>query len=214
MIVMPANSTGIEFGRLCGMYPSAMGHLLSPGAARGPWPWLPYALDNGAFSAFTRKVAFDDNAFLAHCDWARGAGPQPLWVVVPDVVTDAPATLARWREWAPVLRRFGWPLAFAAQDGHEPGDVPLDADVVFIGGSTEWKLHAIQPFCAAHRRVHVGRVNTYGRLRICADAGAESCDGTGWFRGDRQQLAGLIQFLQEEAGEVSKVIPQYIEGVA
>ena len=214
MIVMPANSTGIEFGRLCGRYPRSMGHLLSPGAARGPWPWLPYALDNGAFSAFTKGIPFDEQAFLAHCEWALGTGPQPLWVVVPDVVADGAATLARWREWAPVLRRFGWPLAFAAQDGHQPGDVPADADVVFIGGSTEWKLQAIRPFCAAHRRVHVGRVNTYGRLRICADAGAESCDGTGWFRGDKTQLAGLLTFLGEEAGEIFRTKQSMIIGGA
>lgn len=198
---MPSNQTGIEFGRLCGKYPGKLGHLLSPGAARGPWPWLPYALDNGAFIAWTKKEKFNEEAFMEHCEWAGGAGVQPLWVVVPDVVTDASATLAAWHEWAPRLRKFGWPLAFAAQDGHEPGDVPADADVVFIGGSTDWKLQAIRPFCAAHKRVHVGRVNTYGRLRLCADSGAESCDGTGWFRGDQDQIRGLETFLAEEAGE-------------
>ena len=29
------------------------------------------------------------------------------------------------------------------------------------------------------------------------DAGAESCDGTGWFRGDRKQLDGLEKYLDE-----------------
>jgi hypothetical protein len=27
------------------------------------------------------------------------------------------------------------------------------------------------------------------------EAGAESCDGTGWFRGDQDQLAGLERYL-------------------
>lgn len=200
MIVMPGNHTGIEFGRMVGMYPDQLGHLYSPGEHRGPWKWLPYSLDNGAFIAFTKGTEFDGEKFLAHCEWARSAGPQPRWVVVPDVVTDAAATLARWIEWAPVLRRYGWPLAFAAQDGHTPADVPADADLVFIGGSTEWKRQSIRPFCSAFNRVHVGRINTYKWLRFCADAGAESCDGTGWFRGDREQLAGLEFFLSEESG--------------
>ena len=36
--------------------------------------------------------------------------------------------------------------------------------------------------------MHVGRVNTERRLWQCARLGAESCDGTGFFRGDPVQL--------------------------
>lgn len=197
---MCANVTGIEFGRLAGLYPGHVGHLLSPGAARGPWSWLPYALDNGAFPAFTKKQEWEADAFLAHIEWAIGAGVSPRWLLVPDVVADPAATMARWRDWAPRLRRYGWPLAFAAQDGHVPADVPADADLVFIGGSTDWKRQAIVPFCQVLPRVHVGRINTWKWLRYCADAGAESCDGTGWFRGDRAQLAGLEHYLMQAVG--------------
>ena len=49
------------------------------------------------------------------------------------------------------------------------------------------------------KRVHVGRVNTYRLLWLAHEAGAESCDGTGWFRGDRKQLQGLIDYLQESS---------------
>lgn len=41
--------------------------------------------------------------------------------------------------------------------------------------------------------VHVGEVNTYRFALDGTHAGAESCDGTGWFRGDQAQLQGAIE---------------------
>ena len=37
-------------------------------------------------------------------------------------------------------------------------------------------------------------------------AGAESCDGTGWFRGCQRQLAGLKKYLKERS--INYVDPQ------
>jgi hypothetical protein len=31
--------------------------------------------------------------------------------------------------------------------------------------------------------------------------GVESCDGTGWFRGDQNQLAGLKKYLAQSSGK-------------
>ena len=87
----------------------------------------------------------------------------------------------------------------AVQDGMEPGDVPAEAGVVFVGGSTEWKWRTVRDWCDAFDRVHVGRVNTNGKLWECHEAGAESCDGTGWFRGDQRQLRGLIAYLERSS---------------
>jgi hypothetical protein len=161
---------------------------------------LPYALDNGAFGAFKNGTAFDEKAFFGLCDWAKASGIAPRWVLVPDVVTDANATLVLWDHLWLRVQEYGWPLAFAAQDGHEPRHVPENADVVFIGGSTDWKRLNIHRFCLHHPRVHVGRINTHKWLSLCAHAGAESVDGTGFFRGDRVQLEGLISFLEEQHG--------------
>jgi hypothetical protein len=36
------------------------------------------------------------------------------------------------------------------------------------------------------------------------ECGAESCDGTGWFRGDKRQLDGLIQYLEESTNGKSQ----------
>jgi len=133
--------------------------------------------------------------------WARGQEYKPLWALVPDVVADREKTIERWDKYEQQCRAElpGIPLAFAVQDGMQVDDVPQSADVVFIGGSTEWKWATASMWCAAFPRVHIGRVNGYLPLMAAAHCGAESCDGTGWFRGDKKQLQGLEQFLAEQS---------------
>jgi hypothetical protein len=123
-----------------------------------------------------------------------------MWVVVPDWVADRDETLRLWDKHAPALINYGMSLAFVAQDGMTVDDVPKEADVLFIGGSTEWKWRHLEMWTSHFKRVHVGRVNTYRLLWLAHEAGAESCDGTGWFRGDRKQLAGLVNYLNESYG--------------
>jgi len=208
VIVMPANSTGIVTGYLAGKYTGTLGHLFSPGAQRGPYPFMPYALDNGAYSAFTAKTAWDPVAWLELLIWAKNSGQAPRWVLVPDVVGDRAATLRKWDAHSLAASQFGWPLAFAAQDGMSPSDVPSDASVVFVGGSTEWKLDTLHMWCRSFPRVHIGRINTYRWLTVCERAGAESVDGTGWFRGDKEQLRGLEQWCAESTGQRPRVDQQ------
>lgn len=203
---MPANNTGIRIGWLAGTFPGMLGHLYSPGKAyradskTAALEFMPYALDNGAWPAFTRGLPWRPEPWRDLLSWARNCGQTPLWCLVPDVVGDRAGTLASWDRWAPVAAEYGWPLAFAAQDGMSFDDVPTAAAVVFLGGSTEWKQEAIGPWCRRFPRVHVGRINTYRWLRVCEAAGAESCDGTGWVRGDNEQIRGLQQWLREVKG--------------
>lgn len=207
MMVMPANWSSGEVHFWAGRYPGSVGHLYSPGGFQTPRPWLPYALDNGAWGAFLHDITWDPCLWRNHLRRSALSGQAPLWVVVPDVVGNRDETLARWREYAPEVAAYGFPLAFAAQDGMVFSDVPGDADVIFLGGSTEWKLDAIRPWCARFPgRVHVARVNEYQRLRLCADAGAISCDGSGWGRGDKRQLAGLYRFIEEEWDNEDKAV--------
>ncbi len=200
---MPANNSKGVVHYWAGAF-GQVGHLYSPGPMRGPWPWLPYALDNGAFPAFTAGTPWNERAYVRLLCWAAFAPIAPRWALVPDVVADREATLTSWDRWAPKVSVLRCPLAFAVQDGMTPDDVPRAADVIFVGGSTKpgsmrgWKWDTLPMWCAAFPRVHVGRVNGYAGLVRCAEAGAESCDGTGWFRGDARQLAGLERFLKEQ----------------
>jgi hypothetical protein len=200
MLVMPSNWAKSVVHYWAGRFPGRLGHLYSPaGGFKGPYPWLPYALDNGAFPAWTNGTPWDADAFLRILDRAAAAAQPPIWVAAPDVVADRAATLDRWAEWAPRLRAYGWPLAFVVQDGMTDADVPADAEVIFVGGTTRWKRQSIPSWCRAHRRVHVGRINTERWLWYCQHHGAESCDGTGWGRGDQVQLAGLERYLERSS---------------
>jgi hypothetical protein len=208
MRIMLANTTGIKTGYLAGRYPGKIGHLHSPQVKRnppGPFTFLEFrfALDNGAFAAGDK---WSEDEWMRMLEWAKLSGQNPLWALVPDVVGDRDGTLAKWTRYAPILRRYGWPLAFAAQDGMTSIDVPGDADVVFVGGSTDWKWKTVPMWCGEFERVHVGRVNTYRHLWKCDDAGAESCDGTGWMRDvGGKQYRGLEAYLAESAGSRKRV---------
>lgn len=198
MIVMTANNSGKVFRALAGEYPKNVGWLLSPGGFRVPPIELPFALDNGAFSAFKNNREWDESSFWALLDKCKAKGLDPRFVVVPDAVGDAVATRRLWDDYAIRVRRYGFPLAFAVQDGMAKDDVPPFVDVVFIGGSTRWKWLTARQWCKDFPRVHIARVNTRRQLLYCKHIGAESTDGTGWFRGCQKRLAGLIRFLREE----------------
>lgn len=209
MLVMVANNTGIKVGYLAGKFEGKIGHLYSPGAQRGPEDFIPYSLDNGAFG---HDDDWQETAWFELMDWALLSGQNPLWCLVPDVVGDRIRTLRRWEMYFPRAEKYGWPLAFAVQDGMSPEDVPGSADVIFVGGTTEWKWKTMPMWCREFPRVHIGRVNTYRRLWDCHDAGAESVDGTGWMRGDQVQYRGLRAYLEESTGQRKRVVQSEMFG--
>lgn len=200
-MVMVSNNRGIQVGFLAGRFPGRIGHLYSPGGQRGPYADIPYALDNRAFSTWKRGLKWSVEEWFDLLRWAKLSAYKPMWALVPDVVGDRKGTLERWKEYSPVVRKFGWPLAFAVQDGMEPADIPKDAEVIFVGGTTKWKWRTVPLWCKAHPRVHVGRVNEYKALLICDKAGAESVDGTGWCRRpDSREFRQLKMWLEEKTG--------------
>jgi hypothetical protein len=201
MMVMPSCNSGMAVGRLVGMYPKRLGWLLSPIAWKQPLSWMPYALDNGAFSAWLHKKEWDEGAFVMMLERARRSH-FPLWVVVPDVVADREATLDKWDKWVPQIRSVlpHTDLAFAVQDGMTKDDVPSNADVVFVGGTTEWKWKNLRTWTDNFKRVHVARVNSERLLWMADDAGAVSCDGTGWMRGGEERLIELEHYLEISTG--------------
>lgn len=197
MIVMPANNSSMQLGYMAGTWPGRIGWILSPGGWRTPADWMPYALDNGAFPAWTKGLKFDEQAFYDHCQKIVGMTHKPLWIAVPDVVANREETIKSWEHHYPRVAKFCPHLAFVVQNEMTPDDVPKNADLVFVGGTTEWKWATLREWTANFPRVHVGRVNSERMLWMAHEAGAESCDGTGWFRGDQEQFKGLLRYLEE-----------------
>ena len=177
-----------------------LGALVVPGQGNAPNSvrGRPFAFDNGAFSGF------DADAFLRMLDRYTAAGvTNCLFVTVPDVVADAPATLALFREWAPRLRPYRFPLALVAQDGLEQLPVPWDDfDALFIGGSTAWKLSHAAATLAGYAKargkwVHVGRVNSRKRMRHAHRIGADSVDGTKFTKFPDQYLPRGVAWMDQ-----------------
>jgi hypothetical protein len=155
-----------------------------------------FAADNGCFS---KGDSFDANEWLTFLD--QLPRESCLLATAPDVVGDAAATLERSAEWLPVIRSMGFPAALVAQDGLEDLEVPWDTfDVLFIGGSTEWKLSdaAADLMSEAKLRgkwVHVGRVNSFKRVKWSVANGADSMDGTFLAFGPKTNLPRLLTWL-------------------
>jgi hypothetical protein len=143
---------------------------------------MPYALDNGAWTAYQQGQPFDEDAFLRALDLV---GEQAEWIVLPDIVQGGLASLDFSLKWLDRLRGIPTTVLIAVQDGMQTEDVRslLSPSVgIFIGGSTEWKEATAGVWGSIARRrncyLHVGRVNSVRRIRICAAAGANSYDGT------------------------------------
>lgn len=209
MIVMPANSTG-WFWHTNAIRYGVLGHLYSPGAQRGPWKHFPYALDNGAFACWDAAnntwdaEAWDEFAWKRLLFWSQAAPIPAKWAIVPDVPGNADLTFARWPRYAPIVREAGIPLAIAVQDGMTTADIRRirpQPEVIAVGGSTEWKWKTVEQWAADFPRVHLLRCNIPTKLQWLTDLGIESCDGTGWNRGNRTQTAGLEQWMRANASD-------------
>jgi hypothetical protein len=188
MMLMPGNNTGGLVHYFAGKYPGKIGLLMSPDGWRVPPFYLPYGLDNGCFKRW------DEVGFFGMLRRASLLRVQPLWVCVPDAVADAETTFQRWHEYSDKIASLGFRLSFVAQDGMERTDVPQNAFCVFVGGSTDWKLKNAHKFKGAAKWLHIGRVNTLGRLKWAEGIGADSVDGTGWLRAKGKQYNDFVEY--------------------
>jgi hypothetical protein len=139
-----------------------------------------WCADNGCFG----KGYPGDEKWLAWLGRNAHAAADCLFATAPDIVGDAAGTLERSAPFLPMIRAMGYPAALVAQDGLEDLEVPWDAfDVLFIGGSTGWKLGAAARDLIAQAKtrgkwVHMGRVNSERRYRYAHEVGVDSVDGT------------------------------------
>lgn len=143
-----------------------------------------FAIDNGAWRAYQNKIPFDAAAFEA---LVERIGCAADFVVLPDIVGGANESLALSVSWLPRLRNVRH-LLLPIQDGMNAHDVGMilreNAKLgLFLGGTTEFKLREMYAWgLVAHawqRWFHVARVNSLRRVRLCAEAGADSFDGSG-----------------------------------
>lgn len=209
MMLMPSTHSSALFHYLSGRYPGRLGWLFDPLCHQKTalHPWVPFALDNGAYGAFKRGIAWDGEAWMALLRRVAEAKRTPRWVLIPDVVGNREATLANWPIYVPLVESIGWPTAFALQDGMGILDVPPDASVVFLGGSAEWKWATVEMWAANFKRLHVGRVNSVEKLRYCESLGVESCDGTGWFRDASRKDRDIEAWLSAKPPTTNPSIP-------
>jgi hypothetical protein len=160
-----------------------LGLMLSPGMGNNvaPLQFWSHALDNGCYAQGDSFVAGDWLEWLAAL---RRYRERTLFAVAPDVVGNAEATYARSLPYLPTVRQLGFPVAFVTQDGCHSDLVPWGQfDWLFVGGSDAWKLSEPSWRLVAEAKqrglmVHMGRVNSWRRLKACALSGVDSADGT------------------------------------
>jgi hypothetical protein len=194
----------IKFLELLPRYRDVLGYLATPAAGNRVGGMvaagLPWAADNGAFKGFDPGCF---RRFLAKIAGRKGC----CFLAVPDVVCDAAATLARFREWEAECRATGHPLALVAQNGLTSAAVPWDRiDALFIGGDDAFK-EGLQAFALAwaakcrRKWLHMGRVNSARRMRLARSWGCDSVDGTGMSRFGDLRLGKMLRWRREIEGE-------------
>jgi len=140
-----------------------------------------WAADTGCFN---QPEKYDQEEYLAWLRERADYSKRCLFATAPDVVGNAEATMDKSLPMFPLLRAEGYRAALVAQNGLENMDIPWDEfDCLFIGGTTEWKLSeaAYELAVEAENKgkwTHMGRVNSWRRLKAAAVSGYDSADGT------------------------------------
>ncbi len=164
-----------------------LGWMLTP--MMGNAPDLSGTLWGADTGCFSQPDSFNAEAYLGWLDARKEWRDRCLFATAPDRVGDAAGTLEQSAALLPAIRRLGYRAALVAQDGLEDLPVPWDDfDVLFVGGTTRWKLSedAYRLAYEAEQRgkwTHMGRVNSWRRLKAAAvtgydSSGFDSCDGT------------------------------------
>lgn len=192
-------------GRIGCMTTPAQGSRIPQGAL--------YACDNSKFGSDGRGRYWPgDDAWFAWLNRTiQRYGPDRcLWALAPDQPFDAADTLTESLPWLARIRELGVPAAYAAQDGCDaPGLLPWEAfDVLFLAGSTEWKLGPVAERLAREAKtlgksVHMGRVNSRVRLGVAEWFGCDTADGTYLAYGPDKNLPKLLKWLDDLDGRPS-----------
>lgn len=175
-----------------------LGVIHTPGQGNLPVDDAEWCADNGCYG----KNYPGDTAWFAWLEQNAHRAASCVFAVAPDVVGDATATLRRALPWLPRIRALGYPAAYVIQDGQENLPMPWDEfDVMFIGGTTAWKLGPAARALTAEakargKHVHMGRVNSLRRLRYAQYIGCDSADGTYLTFGPDMNLPSVLAWLR------------------
>lgn len=150
---------------------------------------LRYAVDNGAYYCWTRKLAWDEKKFLKMLDRVETFERKPDFGVAPDVVAGGPQSLEFSLKWVDRLPK-SYPWYLAVQDGMTMcGVLPvLDRFAgIFAGGTAVWKRNTMSQWAhlaqVEKKKLHVGRINSLqGAFMVAKVVKADSFDGTNWNR--------------------------------
>jgi len=204
MNIMNANVTG---GLANILEPLGYSNLISPKAERSTVN-KDFALDNGRFIIWKRKLEGIDASWNldewlnmlkwgTHTEIVRSVAfpkTKAIWGIVPDVVTDHKATIEEFHKYKEYFQEFNLPMAYAVQNGSSPKDVPKEAEVVFVGGTLNWKWDTAEMWCREFPRVHIGGVNSLKGFVLAEQYGAESVDGSGMTKNHKQKI-DMVNFL-------------------
>lgn len=143
-----------------------------------------FAIDNGAFTGFNERE------FRNLLRRQTPNKERALFVAMPDKVGCHRTTRDLWDVNAHLAE--GWKRAFVAQDGFT--EAPVNADAIFIGGTTEFKdsnlaAEIVTTYLKQGLHVHIGRVNGPARFLKFNSLGAHTCDGSGVSKYDHMILA-------------------------
>ena len=164
---------------------------------------------------------FDDDKWAAMLPkwekllfWAQCQKQKARWAIVPDVIGNAPRTLKRWEEYAPIVQASNIPLALAVQDGMTIQQVlrlDIQPEIIAVGGTDEFKWNTVAQWAEAFPRVHLLRCNMPRKLYELEAMGVESCDGTGWMRGDEKRFKALEKWAYSLAIPVQSYPSDYVK---
>ena len=163
------------------------------------WGYL-WAADNDAFNNFHA------GRYVKMLDKCEGV-PGCLFVTAPDVVGDAVATRELLHIWTHPLLSKNLPIGYVLQDGQQAKDIPWHIlSAVFIGGSTEFKLGPLARELVLEAKdkglwVHMGRVNSQGRIRYAKSIGVDSIDGSSMARFTDTYLEKFARIAMEPISE-------------
>jgi hypothetical protein len=161
----------------------------------------PWVFDNGAFSAWRKRLSFPAEKYLRRLDKAYKKGV-PLFGVVPDLVGEGDISLEFSLSWLDRLpKEWNWYLAL--QDGMTWRSVTPYVhlfDGLFLGGTNGFKKTA--PAWSKlskdfEKPFHYGRCGTREKIRHAYKCKADSLDSSGplW---SVEKFQNFIKWIEEE----------------